>query len=106
VESIVKGFGAGWKDAIEKISASVISAFGAGSQYGAVAINARAHQNTVAMVLRRVLFSFIAYFERFDSLVQKHYKLPNIVGAMVPLQTVKFQIRKYDLQGQQQGQAQ
>lgn len=52
-------------------------------------------------MLRRTLFQFIAYLERFDALVQAHYRLPNIVGALVSLQTIKFQVRKYDLQGQQ-----
>ncbi len=57
VESIVKGFAAAWKDAIEKISASVIASFGAGavgggssSGGGAAAMNVRSHQTTVAMV--------------------------------------------------------
>ena len=61
VESIVKGFAAAWKDAIEKISASVVASFGAGSVGGgggggggAAAMNVRSHQTTVAMVCARV----------------------------------------------------
>jgi hypothetical protein len=81
----------------------VVSAFGAGSQG---AMNAHAQQHTVAVVLRRCLGQFITYFERFDALVNAHYRSPAILGALVPVHAVRFQVKKYDLVQAPQQQAQ
>ncbi len=60
----------------------------------------------LSQVLRRALGQFIVYFERFEALITAHYRAPSILGALVPLHVVRFQVKKYDLVGQGQPQAQ
>ena len=60
----------------------------------------------IRQVLRRALGQFVVYFERFEALITAHYRAPSILGALVPLHVVRFQVKKYDLVGQGQPQAQ
>eukprot|EP00455_Lapot_gusevi_P024778 TRINITY_DN2586_c0_g1_i3.p1 TRINITY_DN2586_c0_g1~~TRINITY_DN2586_c0_g1_i3.p1 ORF type:complete len:835 (-),score=226.32 TRINITY_DN2586_c0_g1_i3:20-2524(-) len=89
VEAIIKGFASTWKDCIEKLQINIIQCFsnhqsGLPTQF-----------RTGEMVLKRVLYQLLYYYDRFENLVKKHYNTPALVNAMVPMHAVKFVVKKY-----------
>ena len=98
VENIVKKFAASWQESLQSIISFVLTSFSATSGSGIE--NARA-QLTTQMVVQKCLVQFLAFVGRFDQLIYLYFNVPNVVGSMVSIDKIKFQVRKYHSGGNQ-----